>query len=407
MNSESLRPEGQQLFDAVGGHADYIFFGDPTADGKRTIVKETTGWEVMWYLAFFITQKLTTDIGGSRGAGECSLVSSVTGAEAFLEAVRPLLPFAPTAVSFSPPSLSSKEIRESIVAEGLSEIFKDHADSSFISFEESMLDTILNPLFLTLWNGMPRLRGFDGAYDKSIWRLRLVDATSDFREPCVMDVKMGFCGYSPFTAEDKKQRIQSRTSALIRKTGIRICGTNRYLAHPSDSETGKQGDSKFKEKLRKPFFYALKTEEELLMCLQHFFYPSKELGEHKDGVTYLNQVEGSNEELTLPRRRVADVRAAVQSLLHIFEQTAQGTYLISKLTFVSSSLLFIYESDASLSRVLLIDFARCGERRLNYKEEKNGFLCGLATLFAYLNCMEENYYNPNISALIRNGSASE
>lgn len=221
-----------------------------------------------------------------------------------------------------------------------------------------------------------------------------------------MDVKFGFCGFSPFTAEDKKKRIQSRTSALIRKTGIRVCGSHRYLHHsptsPVDSaaspSAGITSKMIFKEKLRKPFFYALETEGQLTDCLLHFFSPYGEMGEHKEGATVINPIiqrDGSEDALM----RIQRTLYRTEELIQLFTETKEGKLILEKMAFVSCSFLLIYNSasvpDGVASgtvQLLLIDFARCGTRRLNYNEEENGFVYGLQEFAKCLRGIQQYYH---------------
>eukprot|EP00796_Vickermania_ingenoplastis_P005336 gene5336-3835_t len=396
----------KKLENKVGGHTEDIFYGEPTSSGRKTVVKSTTGWEVLWYMALSLADfEPKNDIPSSH-----QWCASATGLE-FINAVRPLRAFTAVAASFTAPD--STLLRSSCLYETLKSVL--HPERKGIALQEKDDVPLVRQLFLALWTGMDNLSGFDDAYDKTIWSLRLEDATDGLIEPCVMDAKLGFLGYSPFTEEKKKVRIKNRTSALIRRTGIRVCGTHRYLDHTcdavSDSKVSNDAavddnctcadrERRHKEKLRKPIFYALQTEEELARCFQHFFLPYGPLGSYRDGVTFLNHAERKVGD-DLPVRRAAAAASKTKKLLEFFVDTKEGNFLTTRMSFVSSSFLIIYDSAGAFSPpiILLIDFARCGLRRLNYSEAENGFLYGLGKFVDYLQCIANNYDSPDFSLL--------
>lgn len=420
-------------FDAVGGHADDFYYGTPTTSGRKTVLKETTGWEILWYLALHFTgcddfQRDDPCTNNWFSVNPCAV--------RFILAVEKLKPYALVGVMFTMPSFD--RVSSSVIAPSLKKVIdehhQEHGEAPVLLCDESCR-LCLKKTFVALWDGMEKLHNFDDAYDKKVWGLCLEDATDGLSEPCVMDLKLGFCGFSPFTAEEKKKRIQSRTSSLIRRTGIRVCGTHRYIyvadslseqstiEHCSIPST--QRVMKYKERLRKPIFYALRDENQLACCFQHFFTSHNPLGEYRDGSAHLNpvichaaphnvntetvtSVEDIDEQLPvnqlsldLPLSRAHEVLRGVEDLYNYFQGAAGGQFLIDYMSFVSSSLLLIFDNSSRecALKVYLIDFARCGLRRLNYKEEDNGFLYGLGKFSVLLQCLLSDFNHPDVSSL--------
>lgn len=420
-------------FDAVGGHADDFFYGSPTPSGTKTVLKETTGWEILWYLALHFTG---VDAFHSDDESTNIWFSANPCAMRFIRGVRTIKSYALVGVQFTMPSYD--KVASSVIAPSLKSVLdehlEEHGDAPVLLYNESCRPC-LEKTFIALWEGMEKLNNFDDAYDKKIWALCLEDATDSLTEPCVMDLKLGFCGFSPFTAEEKKRRIQSRTSALIKRTGIRVCGTHRYiysteslneLAAAGDCQDEYQRGEKYKERLRKPIFYALQNEDQLACCFQHFFTSHNPLGEYCDGTAHLNSAiccssaqkkllgakNGVIDEyrslqhtdissLSLPIARTNDALKQAEDLGSYFKNTEDGQFLINYMSFVSSSLLIIFDnaSNDDTVKIYLIDFARCGLRRLNYKEEENGFLHGLEKFTILLRCLLSDFHQPDVSVL--------
>lgn len=383
----------QIAFEAVGGHIDKIVYGELTSSGNKTIVKETTGWEILWYIAFFLCDK-------DKRSADFHVWEKNSEADIFLRSVRPFKIFAPVACSFSLDNASWINCF-SIVKKDINSILDKSIRSSKVMMEDAEY-FVLESLFRAMWSGIRFLHGFDDAYDKVVWKLRLEDFTDGFKEPCATDIKLGSCCYSPFTAEDKKKRYDDRSTLLVRETGLRICGMHRYLCDPFQSMNSgssgavRSGDSgcvsvsPYKEKTEKKFFYAIQTEVELVCCLAHFVCCSVPLGELRDdGTVYLHKIRVNNGDC-LPTRRLREALQEVKKLLFFFENTAEGKNLIKNMAFISSSLLILFDkccSPETLSptRVFFIDFARCGIRRLNFEENKVGFLHALQIVVKFFN----------------------
>lgn len=352
--------DSSRLFGAVGGHTNHIFYGEPTPGGRKTLVKRTTGWEVMWYLAFFFSSS-DDDNNDSRHAW-CD-----ESGWRFIMACRPLTSFVPVGVSFRLPDdafLQGDDFAALCPYSGSLLYFRDHQHRS-----------ACQTVFEALWKAKDGLERLHDVFDSPCWVLCMEDATDGLHQPRVMDVKLGLLGYSPHTDRLKKQRIESKLTSLIQKTGVRVCGSMRNVELP-DGQTEE-------EMIRKPLYYALREVEELELCFTHFFFGVGPLGELKDGCAHINHVQYKCGCQRAASHGVSAAALSTSQLLSFFSKQAEGIYLLEQMAFVSTSCLLIYEcegfgsSSSSNASVLLIDFARCSLRSLNYPEETTGFLFGL------------------------------
>lgn len=380
-------------YDAVGGHVNNFLWGKPTISGRSTIVKNTTGWEILWYLSF--------TIDGAAVKNDCLNERGLSGldVECFLSAAKSLSRFTPIGVSitsdfFFPTSVISQELLN------IQKFSKDSGPLTFF-FDDPNHRSALEGLFTAFWKGKEKLCGFDDAFDKSLWTLTLEEVTQGFRQPSVMDIKIGSCGFSPFTPEDKKKRILSRTSDLIRRSGIRICGSHRYIPETQSSSSKEEEPSssmniskpnnfktvkRYKERLGKPLYYALQSEDELFCALQHFFGGCSPVGSLEGEVVVLNTLTHKETD-PLPKLRAAEILYKLNELIAFFKRTGEGAFLLENMAFVSLSLLIFFESEENslcLGNMYLIDFARCGLAHLNYSENEIRFLHGLEQLSLFL-----------------------
>lgn len=385
------------LFDAVGGHLDQLFCGERCANGRTTILKKTTGWEILWYLAFYLGR---AEENGGNEESEFRQWTKSEGAETFLRSASAMKKFVPVACSFC---LNEPlwDTSLSIVAEGIHKVLGSLTNSTTeVVFTNSKHQSTIKNLFRIMWTGTALLQGFDDAYDTVIWTLQLENLTDDCVAPCALDIKIGRCCYSPNTSEEKKKRCDKRCTKLIKEKGFRLCGMHCYLSspvelctHPSYEVTVDEGGTgtccfPFKERVLKSIFYSFETEEELICSLDHFFSSEVPLGKVRDGVFYMDKEIKQIEKNFLLAERLQKILGQVEDLVFFMSTTDDGKYLLEHMAFVSSSLFIFFDrcgccvSSSSCCSIgaFLIDFARCGIRRLNFEEETIGFLYGLNEL---------------------------
>lgn len=422
-----MEPHCPILFDSVAGHMDQLFYGERCHNGHKTIIKKTTGWEILWYLGFSFhfwgeDAKMRNNNtnnnhnhnfthnheDGNEGSDDIAWARWVqsSGVEGFLQATDRFRMFVPVPCSFFFNALVD-DMPSCIIKDGLRRLFPSCIEIRKEVFFDAANRSMLKDLLRLMWDGTILLDGFDDAYDQAIWKLQLKDLTSGMSAPCAMDIKLGRCCYSPYTSEAKKKRCELRCTDLMRLKGMRICGMHRYLVPRTEhavshstrhSQQTKEGRSEeddrsddkglllVKEKSKKSVFYALQTEEELTYCIAHFISCTVPLESSCGSVHHsLRNVIKKEADCILHVARQGDIVKQIQELLFFMSSTKEGKYLVEKMAFVSCSLLIFFDKCASSAaspstRVFVIDFARCGIRRLNYEEEKVGFLHGLKEL---------------------------
>lgn len=365
-------------FEAVGGHKSSIFYCEATRDGRTTLQKKTTAWEILYYLAMELSKE------------EAFAASTPKEADAvrvkFIHAAGKLSAFAPQIFSLHfPENFTPKaaELRPYVEQIGTWVVLEDGAPAR----------QLLIPLFHELFDGVESLEGFDDAYDTGIWGIGLVNETSGMAMPCVMDVKIGFIRHSPLTPADKVERMMKKErNSLMRDTALRICGCQRYISADAATAEAKDGgaDAVTCERYGKEIGYAVTNVAELSNCLRLFLSTGGALAEttvdgklvfHPDALSAVSEAERADMD-----KRVASIRADIKSVLHFFEDTAQGAFLLQHMAFVSASVLVLYDAAASpaTARLRLIDFARSTWRKFNFDEQTIGFVQGLKNLDAYL-----------------------
>ncbi|KAK7201288.1 Inositol polyphosphate kinase [Novymonas esmeraldas] len=355
-------------FGAVGGHASSMFYGAAARDGRSTLQKKTTAWEVMYYLAMELA---TEEVFLSRPHTE--------GDEArtkFVHAAGQLASFAPALFSIRFPD---KYVPKS-------EALRTHLEQAdewvVVEAGAPARQSILAPLFHELYDGAEQLKGFDDVYDTSLWGIGLVDETSGMERPCVMDVKIGYIRHSPLTPEEKVARMMKKEhNSLMRHTALRICGCQRY----TETEAGTAC-----ERFGKNIGYAVSTVTELSTCLKVFLSVGQPLAEAtEDGqVKFRPEVVDriSDVERAQMQQRICAVRADLRALLNFVENTPDGVFMMQHVAFVSASVLLLYDAAASpaTARLCFIDFARSTWRKFNFNEQAVGFVQGLKNLDTYL-----------------------
>ncbi|KPA86344.1 hypothetical protein ABB37_00547 [Leptomonas pyrrhocoris] len=373
-------------FEAVGGHKSSIFYGQSTRDGRSTLRKTTTAWEVLYYLAM----ELAKD--GEEGEGEADAAAAASnGSDSirikFIHAMGKLASLTPTLFALRFPAKfvpKAVELHPYVGQRG-----------KWIVLEEgSPARTLVGPLFHELFDGAESLKGFDGEYDTGVWGIGLVNEASGMTKTCAMDVKIGFIRHSPLTPQDKVARVLMKEhNSLMRHTALRICGCHRYIsADPSNRRGESEGEAAqfTRELFGKEIGYAVSDVAELSTCLKLFFSSGVPLAKVTEDGTLVFPAEAladvSETEKCKADKRIADIRAAIRALLQFFEETPQGIFLLQRMAFVSTSVLLFYDAAASpaAARLRLIDFARSTWRKFNYDESTVGFVQGLKNLDAYL-----------------------
>ncbi|KPI86084.1 hypothetical protein ABL78_4845 [Leptomonas seymouri] len=369
----------QVQFEAVGGHKSSIFYGKSTRDGRSTLRKTTTAWEVLYYLAM--------ELAKEGADAEAPLKESDSMRTKFIHAAGKLSFFAPT--------LFALRFPEKFVPRAAELRLHVAQLNDWVVLEEgSPARALLGPLFHELFDGVENLKGYDADYDTGIWNIGLINEASNMVKPCVMDVKIGFIRHSPLTPEDKVERIMKKEHhSLMRYTAMRICGCQRYIdANISKEKEEGEGDAKqlMYERFGKEIGFAVSNVAELSNCLKLFLCTGVPLAtSSKDGKLFFHPkaLAGvSNTEKVKMDRRIADLRAQVRAVLQFFEETPQGAFLLQHMAFVSTSMLVLYDAAAPSAtvRLRLIDFARSTWRKFNFDESVVGFVQGLNNIDTYL-----------------------
>lgn len=357
-------------FDAVGGHKASMFYGNRTSDGRTTLQKNTTAWEILWYTGLQFTS-----------ASEDVLSSLPPLSARFVKAVAPLRSRVPLFFSFRVPATfapKTTELQAVVKAMGGVEALQER----WLEINDAAVRPMLLPLFVELMEGTSALHTFEPEYDNPIWGLGLVDETAGMAEPCVMDIKLGYFRHSPFTPAEKVERMNRKDdNSLTRQTAARICGVRRYL-HAGQTT---------KEEYGKELGYAIATEPQLQAAIQGFFasYGPLATKTGKDTVVLAPEPNVANveaKEVALARERCTKAAAYLGELFRFFHTDPDGVYLLEKMAIVSASILFTYDAAAGADStdVLLIDFARSGLRSLNFDEKMIGFAEGLKNVVRYL-----------------------
>lgn len=357
-------------FEAVGGHKSSIFYGESTRDGRTTLQKKTTAWEILYYLAMELSKE------AAYAAATPTASDSVRAK--FVDAAGKLAAFAPQIFSLHFPDNYAPKSAEL-------QPYKGQMGEWVVLEEGAPARALLAPLFHELFDGVEALQGFDDAYDTGVWGIGLVNETSGMQQPCVMDVKVGFIRHSPLTPEDKVERMMKKErNSLMRDTALRICGCQRYT-----HEGGASAELSC-ERFGKEIGYAVSDVAELSKCLKLFLSTGAAMAEtaeegklvfHPTAIDEMPAAERADME-----KRIADIRSDIRAVLHFFEETPQGTFLLQHMAFVSASVLVLYDAAASppSARLRFIDFARSTWRKFNFDEETVGFVQGLKNLDAYL-----------------------
>ncbi|EPY23053.1 hypothetical protein STCU_05455 [Strigomonas culicis] len=260
---------------------------------------------------------------------------------------------------------------------------------------------ILPVLFAQLYLDMRRVQAFDERFERTDWGLCLMDVTAGMREPCVMDLKLGCYRVSHMTRQAKVHRVEKKDSGkLVRQVGLRFTWMRRF-AHVETVKNGVPRRVSKKETVDKKFGYHIHTAAQLAEVMRAFFSTNDEAllhdivrrGSSEEDVS--PRVGGSThhvageQSLQRARRRAAGER--ISKLIHFFEKTGEGLFLLQDMAFVSSNVLFVYDaaeedlkSLRNASIVYFIDFAHSCPRHLNFEEEKLGFVKGLKNTYALL-----------------------
>ena len=364
-------------FEAVAGHKSSIFYGESTRDGRTTLQKKTTAWEILYYVAMELSK-------ADKAGAQAPLNESDSLCNKFLNAAGRLVAFAPQLFSIHFPDSYTPKAAE----------LKPYAETrDWVVLEEgSPARVLLAPLFHELFDDLESLTGFDAAYDTGIWGIGLVNESSGMAKPCVMDVKVGFIRHSPLTPKDKVERmLKKEENSLMRETALRICGCQRYIdVDPSEAAAAKGEKERTCERFGKEIGYAVSNAAELRSCLRLFLSCGVPMANAAEDGKLVFHPEAlatvSAEEKAKMDQRIADIRVDIRAILQFFEETSQGMFLLQHMAVVSASVLMLYDAAASpaTARLRLIDFARSTWRKFNFDEPTIGFLQGLKNLDAYL-----------------------
>ncbi|KEG06967.1 hypothetical protein DQ04_11451020 [Trypanosoma grayi] len=324
----------------AGGHKGDIQRGPRATSGSATIVKRTTAWEVLMYLGM----ALRVD-----------------------EAMCALAVFVPPLVAVLPPA--------------------KHGTGDWMRVDSSEDVPFLVRCHQKLQQASAETHGYNELMDAAVWGICLIDVTDTLRKPCVADFKVGFVRHSPHTPAEKVMRISRKR--LVQPHALRLCGAHhRYFHCPTSSDVACLKE----EVCGKDVGYALETEEEYRWWLRAFFSCTASIKTSGENLTC-----NDNERVTA-RSHVC--RQHLQKLL-VFFNSSLGRALLERTALVSTSLLLIYDAADGVNgkvddcegvnvntdfdnhcdaRVYLIDFARSSRRRLNFAEEKVGFVQGLENM---------------------------
>nr|CCC93111.1 conserved hypothetical protein [Trypanosoma congolense IL3000] len=316
----------------VSGHRDDIERGLPTAIGIPTIVKRTTAWEALMYLEMLISAN---------------------------EAYGELKHFTPQLVAVRPPAHLG---------------FDD-----WIYVQEPASQGLLVALHEQLRQLGRSCECGGGVMDAKLWKLSMVDVTAAARRPCVIDVKIGAVRHSPYTLPGKLEAICKKE--LGRTQLIRITGAHHEIYSP----TSVSSRLMVVEQFTKEMGYALLSDEANSRALRLFF-SSRASMILSDG----GEVSDDNDNSCV-RARLYHCCSRVRQLVDFFKSEL-GQKLLENTAFVSTSLLLVYDAAentceaAAAARVgvYLIDFARSGDRRLNFSEDVIRFVQGLEEVLRLL-----------------------
>lgn len=238
----------------------------------------------------------------------------------------------------------------------------DHEIHAKIIDKDKQLQAILALLrklsvFIPLYHGINRIhmKGERRARPEGIV---LKDITSDFKVPCIMDIKMGKQTYEP-NASIEKKRSQMKKYPEQEIFGFRIIGMKIY------SPTHLDADDKGFRVFGKSFGRKLNHDSKVQAALRTFF------------------------QLENPSTRDSRFVLLVEKIL---EKLNELSHILNKhndsLAFTSSSILIVYEGediDKAIPKctVNVIDFAH-----VRYEAEgDDGFLHGINTLEKFLNAI--------------------
>ncbi|KAG5492734.1 hypothetical protein JKF63_01314 [Porcisia hertigi] len=364
-------------FDAVGGHKSAFFYGEAARDGRSTLQKKTTAWEVMYYLAMEIAKDgtLAQDTTAPRSHDEVRAK--------FVHAAGKLSVFTPSLVSIRFPdnyATSSAALKPYM-----------NYRNNWVIIEAGAPDrsAVVVPLFNELFDGAEELQGFTEEYDTGIWGIGLIDETSGMQKPCVMDIKIGFVRHSPVTPADKVARmLKNEHNSLTRRTAIRICGSRRYI--PTKASIEGSTPTWTCERFGKDIGHAVSHERELSTCIRNFLSVRRSLAEVNENGEFIFPSESmdgmAHTEKAQMEKRMRGIRANLKSLVHFLESTPEGAFMLQHMALVSTSVLLLYDAVASprTAKLLFIDFARSTWRKFNFDEPTIGLIQGLKNLDKYL-----------------------
>lgn len=414
-----------RAFSAVAGHMDSIFCGNDTSDGRSTLQKQTTAWEVLHYLAMHFKQAILAFV---KVAGHTSLLqlqggiaspnaSAMEELVSYVEAIQGMRAFTPELFALRVPSdwggPSTPALRAATEAVGgVGELRQHHR---WLEVADPLYRALWAPLFVELFCETTAVKG-SSELDERKWGIGLVDLTSGYREPAVMDVKVGFLRYNACTPQAKRDKINRKdTGSILRQVALAIGGLRRWVHNrgDDDGDGGEEGEEAHAgpgatrwgevgvERQGKPFRFAITDAATMRCCIGGFFSTTRALavprrrlqavvasgsdGAKEDDVVLVSRGDVRESEADVRRRRAA--HAAVQGMLRFFCEAEEGAYLLTHFAIVASSVLCTYDAaDDSGERcsATLIDLAMASVRRLNYSEEEVGFLHGLRNLEQYL-----------------------
>ncbi len=241
----------------------------------------------------------------------------------------------------------------------------DHDIQAKIIDKDEQLQAILALLkklsvFIPVYHGINRIHLKEGRRARPEGIL-LKDITSDFKEPCVVDIKMGKQTYEP-NASIEKKRSQMRKYPEQEIFGFRIIGMKIY------SPTHPDADDKGFRVFDKSFGRKLSHDYKVQAALRIFF-----------------QLENPSNRDSRFVLLVEKILQKLNELSHILIKHNDS------LAFTSSSILIVYEGediDKAIPKftVNVIDFAH-----IRYEAEgDDGFIHGINTLKKFLNTIRRN-----------------
>ncbi|RNF02268.1 putative inositol polyphosphate kinase [Trypanosoma rangeli] len=312
----------------VGGHKDVIQRGPKAADDVATITKKSTGWEVLMYLGMALRINETM----------CALAA-----------------IAPSVVAI-------------LCLEG------EHS-GVWIYLEKKENRLLLEAIHEELQKTSAHTHGCNQVMDRTRWVVCLIDVTDGMCLPCVADIKIGYIRHSPHTPPEKLERIKKKR--LVQPLALRLCGALHYFYRTVSNEQHIE-----KEICGKDMGYLLHTSEDHRDCFQAFFSSTVSMSPDGTGT------RRDDSDIFFARLRAC--RKQIERIL-LFFNSSLGCALLERTAFVSTSLLLVYDAancvhknvvskDTADVQVYLIDYARVCDRRLNFSEEKIGFMRGLENI---------------------------